>query len=329
MLQVKIGGWRCNAGTRRNHSRVPPLRRAALTFLRVAGTAGVAGYVLTRVSPGDLLATMRRVHPGTLIAAIVLYLLGQGLSAVRWSILGRAVGLYRPRVDYLRFYAIGMFFNLFGPSTLGGDAVRVMYLGRGQRRILAAGSVLFDRMSGLAMLVALAATVYLVYHPRLPRPLALSVASAGLVLFAGWIACPWLVRILPRQQRIRRYVEEELAPFWRDGSLLVGTAVLSVVFHVSQVCVQYLLGLATGVPLPFWYCLVFHPLVVLATALPVSLGGFGVREGGYVLLLGRIGIAPSQAVALSLLWFAVTAVAGLLGGLVFVTNPRPAAASPA
>jgi uncharacterized membrane protein YbhN (UPF0104 family) len=308
---------------------VPGFRRATLTFLRVAGTAGVAAYVLTRVSPSDLVATMRRVHPGILGAAVLLYLLGQGLSAVRWFLLGRAVGLYRPFGDYARFYAIGMFFNLFGPSTLGGDAVRVMYLGRGQRRLLAAGSVLFDRMSGLAMLVALAAVTQAVYHPRLPRALATSVTTVGLLLFVGWVAAPWLIRVLPREQRLRRWVEKELAPFWRDGSLLAWTAALSVVFHLSQVAVQYLLGRSIGAALPFWYCLVFHPLVVLATALPVSLGGFGVREGGYVLLLGRIGIAPSEAVVLSLMWFGVTAVAGLLGGLVFVTNPRPAAAPPA
>ena len=286
---------------------MPAFRRAAVYFLRVAGTAGLIGYVLSRVSPGDLVATLRRVPPGTLAAAVLLYLLGQGLSAVRWSILGRAVGLYRPLADYVRFYAIGMFFNLFGPSTLGGDAVRVMYLGRGRRRMLAA-------------------VVQLVYHPRLPRALYSSVTSVGLLLVVGWVAAPWLVRVLPREQRIRRLMADELAPFWRDGTLLALTAVLSLVFHLSQVAVQYLLGLAIGVTLPFWYCLVFHPLVVLATALPVSLGGFGVRESGYVLLLGRIGIPASQAVVLSLLWFAVTAVAGLLGGLVFVTNPRPAAA---
>ena len=245
---------------------MPAFRRAAVYFLRVAGTAGLVGYVLTRVSPGDLLATLRRVQPGTLAAAVLLYLLGQGLSAVRWSILGRAVGLDRPLADYVRFYAIGMFFNLFGPSTLGGDAVRVMYLGRGRRRMLAAGSVLFDRMSGLAVLVALAAVVQLVYHPRLPRALYSSVTSVGLLLVVGWVAAPWLVRVLPREQRIRRLMADELAPFWRDGTLLALTAVLSLVFHLSQVAVQYLLGLAIGVTLPFWYCLVFHPLVVLATA---------------------------------------------------------------
>jgi uncharacterized protein (TIRG00374 family) len=308
---------------------VPPLRRATGTLLRVAGTAGLAAYVLTRISPGELLATMRRVHPGILGAAVVLYLLGQALSTFRWWILGRAVGLDRPFLDYLRFYAIGMFFNLFGPSTLGGDAVRVLYLGRGQRRMLAAGSVLFDRLSGFVMLVALGAGAQLAFHPRLPRALAATVSSAGLMLLAAWIALPRLVRFLPREQRVRRTVEQELAPFWRDGSLLLSAAIVSFVFHVSQVAVQYLLGLATGVALPFWYCLVFHPLVALATALPVSLGGFGVREGGYVLLLGRIGIKPADAVALSLLWFGVTAVAGLVGGLVFTTYRRRAAAPPA
>lgn len=308
---------------------MPPLRRATATLLRVAGTAGLAAYVLTRISPGELLATIRRVDPGILGAAVVLYLLGQALSTFRWWILGRAVGLDKPFLDYLRFYAIGMFFNLFGPSTLGGDAVRVLYLGRGQRRMLAAGSVLFDRLSGFVMLVALGAGAQLAFHPRLPRALAATVSSAGLMLLAAWIALPRLVRFLPREQRVRRTVEQELAPFWRDGSLLLSAAIVSFVFHVSQVAVQYLLGLATGVALPFWYCLVFHPLVALATALPVSLGGFGVREGGYVLLLGRIGIKPADAVALSLLWFGVTAVAGLVGGLVFTTYRRQAAAPPA
>jgi uncharacterized membrane protein YbhN (UPF0104 family) len=295
-------------------------------LLRVAGTAGLAVYVLTLISPGELLATIRHVRPGILGAAVVLYLLGQVLSTVRWWILGRAVGLDRPSLEDLRFYAIGMFFNLFGPSTIGGDAIRVLYLGRGQRRMLAAGSVLFDRVSGFVMLVALGAVAQLAFHPRLPRTLAATVASAGLMLLLAWIALPRLVRLLPREQRVRRIVEEELAPFWRDGSLLLSAAIISLVFHVSQVAVQYLLGLATGVALPFWYCLVFHPLVALATALPVSLGGFGVRESGYVLLLRRIGIRAADAVALSLLWFAVTAVAGLVGGIVFTTYRRRAAA---
>jgi uncharacterized membrane protein YbhN (UPF0104 family) len=307
---------------------VPRLRRAGLHTLRVAGTAAVVAYVLTRVSPADLLAAMARVNLVLLAAAAVLYLLGQALSAVRWGVLGRAVGVDRPLRDYLRFYAAGMFFNLFGPSTLGGDAVRAWYLGHGRRRGLAAATVLFDRASGLATLVALAAAALLALRPRLPRALSTTVVVAGSALFVTWLACPRLVRVLPREHRVRRVVEHDLAPFWRDGALLAWAAGLSLVFHVSQVAVQWVLGRALGVALPFAYCLVFHPLVVLLTALPVSLGGFGVREAGYVWLLGPVGVAPSAAVALSLLWFAVTAAAGLVGGLVLVRDRRRAAVPP-
>lgn len=308
---------------------MPRVRRAAVWTLRLVATLAVLSWVLTRVPPRDLLAALSRVSPSLLGAAVVLYLLGQGLSALRWRVLGRAVGLDRPASEYIRFYAIGMFFNLFGPSTLGGDAVRAWYLGQGRRRVLAAATVLFDRASGLTMLVVLAAAAQLAFRPGLPGPLSETVVAAGLVLFVGWLACPRLVRVLPPDHRLRRIVERDLAPFWRDGTLLGWTASLSLVFHVSQVGVQYLLGRALAVTVPFAWCLVFHPLVVLATALPVSLGGFGVREVGYVWLLAPIGVPAPQAVALSLLWFAVTAAAGLLGGLAFVRARRRAGAPPA
>jgi len=155
------------------------------------------------------------------------------------------------------------------------------------------------------------------------------VTIGGAALIVGWWTCPYLVKLLPVGNRVRRQVETELAPFWRDSWLLLRVVCVSLVFHLSQVCVQWVLGKATGVSIPLSYCLVFHPIMSVATALPVSIGGFGVREGGYVLLLGRIGIKPADAVALSLLWFGVTAVAGLVGGLVFTTYRRRAAAPPA
>ena len=67
----------------------------------------------------------------------------------------------RPLADYVRFYFIGMFLNVFGLSTIGGDVVRGLYLGGGRRPALALNSVLFDRVSGLAILMALGAVALL------------------------------------------------------------------------------------------------------------------------------------------------------------------------
>src|SRR5437867_2168213 len=137
----------------------------------------------------------------------------------------------------------------------------------------------------------------------------------------------------PVGNRLRRQVETELGPFWRDRVLLARVAVASLAFHLTQVGVQYVLARAAGVALPFSYCLVLHPVISVMTAVPLSVAGIGVREGGYLYFLGRINVDDSIAVTLGLLWFAVTVMAGLVGGALFLASgaalprvyPRPAA----
>jgi len=217
-----------------------------------------------------------------------------------------------------------MFFNLFGPSTLGGDLVRALYLGAGRRRRLAVSSVVFDRATGLALLVALGALGFLLFPEyRFPRSLILGTVAVGGLLVAGWWAAPRLVRLLPAgrwTRELRREVEVDLAPLWRDRRLLATAAIVSVVFHLTQVAGQYVLARAAGARLPFSYCLIFHPVISVMTALPVSVNGVGVREGGYLYFLTRIDIDDSIAVTLSLLAFGVTVVGGLLGGVVFLVS---------
>ncbi len=111
-----------------------------------------------------------------------------------------------------------------------------------------------------------------------------------------------------------------MAPFWRDGRLLLRVSVVAVVFHLSQVCVQWLLARAAGTALPFSYCLIMHPLLSVMMALPVSLGGFGVREGGYLYFLTRIDVDDSIAVTMGLLWWVLTLLAGLVGGALFLAS---------
>jgi glycosyltransferase 2 family protein len=300
---------------------VQRLRTLAPTGLRVAVTLGIVAYLVRRIDVAGLGRALGEVRLPWLAAALALYTAGQILSVVKWAILGRAVGLAAPLASYLRFYFIGMFFNFLGVSTLGGDVARALYLGGGRRPGLALDSVLFDRVSGLAIL-ALVGAAALVAFPAAPLPPALraGVTVAGLALVAAWWTCPRLVRLLPETNRVRRQVETELAPFWRDRGVLGRAAAVSVAFHLSQVGVQWLLGRAAGLTVPLWYCLVFHPVLSVMMALPVSLGGFGVREGGYVYFLGKLGVPDLSAVTMGLLWWAVTAMAGLVGGVVFLAS---------
>jgi uncharacterized membrane protein YbhN (UPF0104 family) len=231
-------------------------------------------------------------------------------------------------LDYLRFYFIGIFFNLFGPSTLGGDLVRSLYLSAGKRRSVALNSTLFDRASGLVVLMAIGAVAALVFPQHdFPTALLAGVVVAGFGLVLGWWLCPHAVRLLPEHNAMRRLVEHDLAPLWRDHRMLARVVGISFTFHLSQVVVQFVIARAAGIALPWSYLFVVHPLLSVMMALPVSIGGFGVREGGYLYFLTRIDVDDSIAVAMSLSWWVVTVVSALLGGLVFAATrtgvPRP------
>jgi uncharacterized membrane protein YbhN (UPF0104 family) len=294
------------------------LREVGRWGLRLGTSLGIVTYILVDVNRDHLWRAVTGVHLEWVALAVAIYVVGQVLSALKWSLLGRSVGLGGSLVDYGRFYFIGMFFNLIGVSTLGGDVVRALYLGRGHRPGLALNSVLFDRASGLAILMALGSVTLLAYPEyHFAGPLSLAVMAGGLALVVGWWTCPRLVKLLPPGNRIRRQVETELAPFWRDSRLLLRVSAVSLVFHISQVCVQWVLAKAAGVTIPFAYCLVFHPILSVMMALPVSIGGFGVREGGYLYFLGLINVDDSVAVTVGLLWWAVTLVVGLAGGAIF------------
>jgi hypothetical protein len=77
---------------------------------------------------------------------------------------------------------------------------------------------------------------------------------------------------------------------------------------------------ALGLQLPLSYICVFHPLVSALSAIPISLSGIGLREGGYVLFLTQIGIERASAVAYGSLWFIVIVTTSLLGGVVFLAS---------
>lgn len=296
-------------------------RKALSRAARVAVSLGIAIYILVDVNRGQLFNALTGVNLEYVAIAVVLYTIGQVFSAIKWGMLGRSVGLDRPYGDYLKFYFIGMFFNIFGLSTLGGDLVRALYLGGGRRLGLAINSVVFDRGSGLAALMALGAITLLAYpQPNLPWLLTAAAILGGLGLIVGWWTCPYLVRLLPKDNSIRRHIEVDLLPFWRDSWLLIRITLVSVTFHVLQVVVQYFVVKAAGAEVPFTYCMVFHPILSVMMALPVSLGGFGVREGGYLYFLGQINVDDTVAVTAGLVWWAVTVISGLIGGVLFLAS---------
>jgi hypothetical protein len=257
------------------------------------------------------------------------YLVAQGISAVRWATLARPLGIKTPFKDLIQYYLIGMFFNLFAPSTVGGDVTRVYYLvkdeeaqakGRPVTTVHAAMSVLMDRAIGMVVLVWLGA-LGLVLFPNYAVPQTARTATflLALGLLVGALLTPVLKRFLPEDgHHLAVKLRLALRSYRLHWRALLAAAMLSLTVHLIQAWMHTVMGRALDLEVPFSFCLIVYPLVGTFAAIPISLNGLGLREGGYIFLLAVIGIGTEQGIAFGLLLFLIVALDSLLGGLLFL-----------
>lgn len=292
------------------------------TIARLLVSLVVLGALFVHVGPAKLAHVFLQVQPLWFGGAFLAYNIGQVVSALRWKTLGDAVGFETGALSYIRFYFIGMFFGIAIPSTLGTDGTRALYLGRtppGATRALS--TVVGDRVIGLVTLMTVAALA-LLFGPRGDLPpflaLALGLLSGGSLL--AWITAPALASLLPEGNRLRELIQGDLLPLFRHPKLLGKAFTLSIFVHLLHIAGQKFLTDALGIDVSWGFIAIYHPLIVLATAIPITIGGFGLREATYALLLPFAGIPADDAIILSLLWWAVGALGGLVGGVIYATS---------
>ena len=103
---------------------------ALILCLKLLVSAGLLAFFFTRIHMERFLGTLLEANFSYIVAALLIYLVSQGVSAVRWTLLVRPLGFRTAFKDLHLYYLIGMFFNLFAPGTVGGDVTRVYYLAR-------------------------------------------------------------------------------------------------------------------------------------------------------------------------------------------------------
>src|SRR5690348_16537736 len=123
--------------------RLPPW----LVFAtKLAAGVALVTFLLWHYNLQSAFQLIRRERPILFVATVALYIAGQLLSAFRWQLVAALNGLRGRYSEYLAYYFIGMFTNVFVPGLVGGDALRALYLGRQHRRMgPAVASVMADR----------------------------------------------------------------------------------------------------------------------------------------------------------------------------------------
>jgi uncharacterized membrane protein YbhN (UPF0104 family) len=291
---------------------------------RIVCSIGLLGLLAWRTDWAHIAESFAQIRLGYWLGAVAAYLATQMASSLRWQILSRPLGFARPFWQYASFYFIGMFFNLVLPTSVGGDVVRAWYLdgGAGQKS-RAFLSVFVDRLSGLLVMLTLAAGATLLMPIALPAWVIAGVWASVAAAVLG-------LALLPRLSR-HPLLQARLGALGAEASQCVimtlrpSAIFLSLFVQAGNIVLVWMVGQAIGAAVPFGYYWVVVPMVSLLTMAPLSINGLGVREGGMVLFLAPLGVPSGTAVTLAFLWFCAFSTASLLGGLVYLFGqfPRP------
>lgn len=280
--------------------------------------------------------------------AVILAGISYPLHAYRWWLLLRVQGLG------LSFHWshvvtwIGNFYSSFLLGGLGGDAARAYYVCRDAPEAKAGGlaAIAIDRLLGLLILLLISLVAIIAKLGSLadnPAFRAFAWSSVA-VLVAGTIASTVLLAKSPDQwpHWLRRYLGDSLSARLSDfrrrtlaapGVHLIAFSISVVVWLLDFISV-WLLALGVGLPLPFFETCIAVSIAYASTALPISIGGHGVREGALLFVLGLFGLIGAagpdreRALILAVLVWAVTMIWSLFGGLVLVLTRQDRVVAP-
>ncbi len=271
-------------------------------LLKIAVTVACLWYVSGKIDFAKAGAALKNANWFYLLLALAAFILSKWISAIRLNIYFKNIGIHLPSWQNIKLYWLGMFYNLFLPGSISGDAYKVILLTKKYsvpyKKTTAA--VLLDRFSGLLGLgLILAAYSIFVLHNNLYIAVIAAAAILGVIVF-------YFV--------VRFYLEDFIVSF-------LPTLLLGILVQASQVIAAYLIMGALGIPAHVTeYIFIFLVSSVVAV-LPLTIGGLGARELVFLEGSKYFGLVQENSVVISILFYLITLFTSAWGLIYVFKDP--------
>jgi uncharacterized membrane protein YbhN (UPF0104 family) len=294
-------------------------------LLKVIVSLGLITFLINQVDFKEIVNILKNIDITMIIYALILLIIQVFIATIRWQFVLKCQKI---EVDYKSILQIlwsGLFFNQVMPSSVGGDVIRGYYLKKQGMTIGEATlGVLLDRLFGvlglaLIVLASLPLLFELVNDPIARIGvlfIALGVSTALLFIFftdrlpGNFSHFRVIKGFYSLSQRGRRCISE------RYNGLII--LVISILLHLISVVTVMTISTGLEINVGWGGFLLVIPLVTLMMVVPISIAGWGVREGVMVVGLGYLGVAAEAALALSILYGLLILAVALPGGVVWV-----------
>ncbi len=290
-------------------------------------TAVMFYFLFQYVDFENLVGILAKSHGGTIFIALLFQLASTYLAAYRWRLIMQLLVFKESVSYYVKSYFKASFFNQVLPSSIGGDAVRIIDLTqKGYDKKDSFYGVFVDRVVGLVGLLVLNLLATILFFGTFDRDFSLLI----IIITVGGISGFTLLFHLEKITFLAKYrgldlfarLAKRLNRLYADRTILYKHIAISVGVHLLTVLSLYSLALSIDFHLSFQIFLIAIPPVFLLTIVPISLAGWGIREGAMVGIFMLVGADGTKVMAMSILYGILLIIASIPGAYFWVKSKR-------
>lgn len=264
----------------------------------------------------DMLATADYKY---FIFALFLYIFGQIISTKKWMIISQQLGFNNTFLRYLRWYFLGMFYNTFLPTNIGGDAIKVVKMRDNNTHKIkrAVISVLTDRITGVCMLSIFIMAGWIFYNSKF----IINILNLGIILSVlfGILTLIFLLNhknIIPEKFAVIYDLVKSVC----EKKCMIKIIFISFVFHIFLIVIHCCIAKMYSMDIPTTYYFLLYPITAIIAALPISINGMGIKELIYVSMLNQFNIDTSHAIMFALTYNMVILFSSMTGFIPYITK---------
>jgi len=308
-------------------------KNIALFLIKLTISLSLIVFLIKKIDIPYLINLLSVMDLKYIYLFVIIYFLIIIISSYRWKYLLDIQDIEIPIRKVIGFYLVGTFFNILTPSTIGGDAVRIFDLSKYSRKPLSSfSSVFIDRWAGLGatFLIALFSLVLsgeFCYNSSIT--LLISITSIIFLVFSislfsqkSKLTVNWLfkkVGNLRQLDSLKRLIDKfftSIHIYKDDKAVLINVFNFSIAIKFLSILTTYIIAQSIALNISFWYFLIYVPMIIIITTIPISIAGIGIREGAFIYFFSKVGVSDSDSFALSLLvflsWFFISIIPGSL-----------------
>jgi uncharacterized protein (TIRG00374 family) len=307
------------------------MKRFAKNACLLALGLGIVFFLLSKVNVQNLVTILRKGDPILLALGIVLSFMQPVLNTMKWSLLLKNKNIQIPFHHLFSSQMIGLFVSSFFPSKYSGDVYRTYVVSKYSGKTYdSAATVLLQRVSGLFVMGCLGFTASLLVFDLLDNfPLTalimvtcLAIAVGSCIVFSRTVFKGFDNVLKTLRLNFLRMPAEKLhkavMEYKDESSLIIQILFLSLLFYIGAFVIVFIGTLFVGANVRFVYVVMVVPIIYLLEALPISINGFGVREGAFTFFFMKVGVSMEQAFAIAVFVLLSRLIKALTGGVFFL-----------